>query len=70
MIASAYPHGAGWAWEVLGTAGQIVATGHASTPEQARRMSTRAWLQATSGRRIDLADMRAGQVCFGGAWGR
>jgi hypothetical protein len=70
MIASAYPNGAGWAWEVLGTAGQIVAAGQAHSPEQARRMSTRAWLQAGGEAVVDLADLAVGQVGFGGAWGR
>jgi len=70
MIASAYPQGTGWAWEVLGTAGHVVATGHAPTAEQARRSSTRAWLTASSERVVDLAQLSAGQVRFGGVWGR
>lgn len=69
MIASAYPKGTGWAWEVVGVQGQVVATGQASTPEQARRMSTRAWLHATVCGVVDLADVPAGHVRFGGTWG-
>jgi hypothetical protein len=70
VIASAFPRAEGWGWEVLTVGGELVATGHATTPEQARRLSTRAWLDACGGERLDLGDLSAGQVHFGGIWGR
>ncbi len=70
MIASAFPQGAGWAWEVLGPNGEVLANGHAPTAGQARRVSTRAWLEVSGGPGADLAAHRSGTVGFGGAWGR
>ncbi|HET9656103.1 MAG TPA: hypothetical protein VFP72_12160 [Kineosporiaceae bacterium] len=70
MIASSFPQGAGWAWELLGADGRVLAAGQAATSAQARRHSTRAWLAAGGEQRCDLGGTPAGDVTFGGVWGR
>jgi hypothetical protein len=66
MIATCFPAGTQWAWEVLAVDGSVVASGRAPTASRGRRASTRAWLAAQEDRPggIDLA--ATGEVHFGG----
>ena len=67
MIATCFPAGTQWAWEVLAIDGSVLASGRASTKAQGRRACIRAWrsAQETWVGDIDLAV--AGPVHFGGS---
>lgn len=69
MIASSFPQGTSWGWEVLSCDGTVVASGVAATAEQARWASFLAWTGATAVGSHDLSRFHSGENHFGGRWG-